>query len=120
MATHAAKTWLRSSYYVRPLHPTLEYLMWDYGSLDQYQERDYIRAKMQMLHKELPNIEVCLKFHMKYALYIYVTIPITHLHQVVNLTDLIVESQNLMRMYALRQLANQKMKPEEAKVRSCC
>ena len=58
MATHAAETWLRSSYYVRPLHPTLEYLMWDYGSLDQYQEGDYIRAKMRMLHKELANIEV--------------------------------------------------------------
>ena len=33
---------------------------------------------MQMLHKELPNIEVCLKFHMKYTLYIYVSIPINH------------------------------------------
>ena len=59
MATHAEETWLNSSYYVRPLHPTLEYLMWDYGSLDCYQERDYIRTKMQMLHKELSNIEVC-------------------------------------------------------------
>ena len=75
---------------------------------------------MQMLHKELPNIEVCLKFHMRYTLYIYVTIPINHLHQVVTLTDLIVESQSLMRRYALRQLVNQKMKPEEAEVRSCC
>ena len=59
MATHAEETWLHSSYYVRPLHPTLEYLMWDYGCLDCYQEHDYIRTKMQMLHGELPNIEVC-------------------------------------------------------------
>lgn len=70
MATHAAETWLRSSYYVRPLHPTLEYLMWDYGALDQYQERDYITAKMKMLHKELANIEVCLRIKNATSLYI--------------------------------------------------
>lgn len=58
MATHAAETFVRGSYYVRPLHPTLEFLIWDYGSLDEYQERDYIRAKLQMLHETLPNIEV--------------------------------------------------------------
>ena len=59
MASHAKDTWVRGSYYVRPLHPTLEFLQWDYGALDQNQERDYIRAKMQMLNEELPNIEVC-------------------------------------------------------------
>lgn len=58
IVTHAAETWVRGSYYVRPLHPTLEFLIWDYGSLNEYQERDYITAKLKMLHKELPNIEV--------------------------------------------------------------
>jgi hemicentin len=94
MATHAAETWVRSSYYVRPLHPTLEFLIWDYGSLDEYKERDYIRVKLQMLHQELPNIEV------------------------VTLTDLIVESQSLMRRYAARQLRKQGMNPEDVEVSS--
>ena len=58
MATHAEKTWVRGSYFVRPLHPTLDFLIWDYGSLDPHQEQDYIQAKMKMLHQELPNIEV--------------------------------------------------------------
>ena len=62
MASHAKDTWVRGSYYVRPLHPTLEFLQWDYGALDQNQERDYIRAKMQMLNQELPNIEVCINW----------------------------------------------------------
>lgn len=32
--------------------------MWDYGSLDEHQERDYINAKMRMLNKQMPNAEV--------------------------------------------------------------
>ena len=51
-------TWVRSSYYVRQLHPTLHFLKWDYGSLDEYQEKDYIDAKMRMLNKNLENLEV--------------------------------------------------------------
>ena len=43
------ETWVRGTYYVRALHPTLKHLMWDYGSLDQSQERDYINEGMQMM-----------------------------------------------------------------------
>lgn len=76
LASHISQkeTWVRGSYYVRQLHPTLNFLMWDYGSLDENQERDYINAKMkllnrqmlngqmlnkQMLNREMSNAEVC-------------------------------------------------------------
>ena len=55
----AIDTFVRGSYYVRRLHPTLQFLMWDYGSLDEHQERDYINSKMKMLNRRLPNAEVC-------------------------------------------------------------
>ena len=32
--------------------------MWDYGSLDKNQERNYIYAKMKMLNRQMPNAEV--------------------------------------------------------------
>ena len=32
--------------------------MWDYGSLDEHQEREYINAKMKMLNIHMPNAEV--------------------------------------------------------------
>ena len=50
--------WVKGTYYVRKLHPTLRFLMWDYGSLDEHQEREYVNAKMKMLDKYLPNPEV--------------------------------------------------------------
>ena len=49
---------MRGTYYVRSLHPTLKFLMWDYGSLDEHQERDYINAKMKMLNRTMANPEV--------------------------------------------------------------
>ena len=59
LASHRQKeTWVRGAYYVRQLHPTLRFLMWDYGSLDEHQERDYINAKMKMLNRQMPNAEV--------------------------------------------------------------
>ena len=52
LASHCQKTtWVRGSYYVRQLHPTLRFLMWDYGSLDKNQERNYIIAKMNLLNR---------------------------------------------------------------------
>ena len=59
LASHIQKeTWGRGTYYVRQLHPTLHFLMWDYGSLDEHQEREYINSKMKMLNKQMPTIEV--------------------------------------------------------------
>ena len=86
--------WLRGSYYVRPLHPTLKLIMWDYGSLDSAQERDYINAKMKMLHRSMSNVEVA------------------------SLTELIVESQEVMRDYAMQQLRSNNLSSEQAKVAS--
>ena len=88
--------WVRSTYYVRTLHPTLHSLKWDYGSLDQHQERDYINAKLAMLNKEMCPPEIG------------------------SLADLIVTSQQLMRKYAKEQLRSV-MNEKEAAIssRSC-
>ena len=88
--------WTRSTYYVRQLHPTLDFLKWDYGSLDEHQEREYINAKMKMLNRDMANGDVAC------------------------LTDLIMESQKLMRKYACEQLTHT-MTAGEAKIssRSC-
>lgn len=48
------KLWTRGTYYVKPLHPTLQFLKWDYGSLNESEEKDYIREKMKMVD---PNIK---------------------------------------------------------------
>ena len=89
-------SWTRSTYYVRQLHPTLDFLKWDYGSLGKHQERDYIDAKMKMLNREMASVDVA------------------------SLTDLIVKSQEHMREYAWQQLRHS-MTPDEARVssRSC-
>lgn len=58
LATLKTETWVRSSYYVHQLHPTLQFVMWDYGSLDKQQETDYVNAKLKMLNEELPPYEV--------------------------------------------------------------
>ena len=76
------ESWIRSNYYVRVLHPTLNMLKWDYGSLDEYQERDYINAKLRLMHQEMQNVELA------------------------NLAELIVCSQNMMRAFAYQQLCS--------------
>ena len=52
LATHVKDTsWLKTTYFVQDLHPTLQYLIWDYGALDEDQERQYINAKLDMLNQ---------------------------------------------------------------------
>ena len=53
--------WFRGTYYVRRLHPTLEFLKWDYGSLDVSQERDYVNSKMKMLNRKMPDAKVLIE-----------------------------------------------------------
>jgi hypothetical protein len=79
LAVH--ENWTRSTYYVRQLHPTLDFLKWDYGALEEQQEGDYINVKLKMLNKEVADIEL------EY------------------LTDIIAESQEQMRRYACKQLS---------------
>lgn len=49
---HEVDTWVRGSYYVQKLHPTMRFVMWDYGSLNAEQESHYIEAKMVMVNNE--------------------------------------------------------------------
>ena len=49
---YKAEAWVRGSYYVQKLHPTLRFLMWDYGSLDKEQELAYVKEKMIMVNKD--------------------------------------------------------------------
>jgi len=93
--TKSAEMWLNPSYYVQQLHPTLEFLKWDYGSLDKSQEHEYIRAKMKMIEKEMNDFEVSC------------------------LTELIVDSHEQMRKYALDQLSRCKI-PDAKKCSKCC
>ena len=86
------ENWTRTTYYVRKLHPTLDFLKWDYGSLDEQQERDYVTAKMKMLNMDMAGV------------------------QIQYLTDLIIVSHNLMREYAEEQLCDQSMDSTEAKI----
>ena len=59
LASHCqVETWVRGTYYVRQLHPTLHFLKWDYGSLGEDQEREYINAKMNMLDEDKLSAEV--------------------------------------------------------------
>ena len=76
------ESWIRSNYYVRVLHPTLDLIKWDYGSLDEFQERDYINAKLRLMHKEMENVELA------------------------SLAELIIVSQNMMRAFAYEQLTS--------------
>ena len=96
MASH--DTWISGSYYVHSLHPTLKLLMWDYGSLNEHQERNYINAKMIILNRDLTNAEVsCSCVTCKWFFSVF-------LSQNISLADLIVESQKKMRSFASRQL----------------
>ena len=53
--------------------------MWDYGSLDEHQERDYINAKMKMLNKQMPNAEVRVSVYMKRDLaYLHYLFPFVY------------------------------------------
>ena len=47
-----SKAWVRGSYYVQKLHPTMRFVMWDYGSLNDEQELAYIEAKMVMANED--------------------------------------------------------------------
>ena len=49
LASH--ETWVRGTYYVRKLHPTLSLLTWNYDSLNKEQEKFYVSAKFTMQEK---------------------------------------------------------------------
>ena len=49
--------WHKPSYYVRKLHPTINYLKWDYGALNDLQEHHYVTAKMKMLAEDVSGFK---------------------------------------------------------------
>lgn len=95
------ESWIRSSYYVRVLHPTLDLLKWDCGALDEPQERDYINAKLKIINqKKEQQISSA---------------------ELASLAELIVTSQNLMRSFSYTQLVASGISDTDAKAcsRSC-
>ena len=53
------ESWMRTSYNVHRLHPTIQYLMWNYGALNTEQEEQYIKAKMKMTSHNMIKIVWC-------------------------------------------------------------
>ena len=89
----------KSSYYVRKLHPTMELMKWDFGALDDYQERLYVFAKLQMMQmtisgKKIGDLDISA------------------------LADLIVENQAFMRECAQKALTDAGYSQQEAGIRS--
>ena len=109
-ATEDHESWLKGTYNVRKLHPTLQFLMWDYGSLNEYQEREYVNTKMTLLNQNLYNSDLSDAPNQ--------TMPSG---DVASLTDLIVESQKKMRKYAREQLMHLNVSPQISKLcaKSC-
>ena len=89
---------LKTTYYVRQLHPTLELLKWDYGALNEYQEQEYVTAKMILLQEQLARWGI----------------PQLSLTDIACLTELIVDSQKKMREYAYEQLVKGGKPPADA------
>ncbi len=92
---HSADRKLNMTYYVRPLHPTLDLLKWDYGALDEFQELGYVTAKMTILQKEL--------------------VDRLEAPDIACFTEMIVDSQKKMREYAKEQIGENF---EDAELRS--
>jgi hypothetical protein len=88
--------WVLGSYYVHPLPPTLQFLSWDYGALDENQERDYIQQKMTMDSGRLSI-------------------------QVLQYSTLIAHCQHMVREFACHQLRRVGFAPDEAvrRAKSC-
>ena len=100
----AHDTWVGgSSYYARQLHPTLQCLKWDFGTLGEHQEREYILAKIRMSSGTKTVTGAYSSTHLA------------------NHIELIVTSQILMREYALEELKSCGLPESEASActRSC-
>src|SRR5690554_3851013 len=50
----------KDSYYVKPLPPSMKELVWDFGALEQDQERDYINAQLRLLEERTGGIDIAL------------------------------------------------------------
>ena len=90
-------SWARGTYYVKELHPTLKFMMWDFSALTTAEERNYVHLKVDMIPSSSfsgnPN----------------------------HLIDVIVHSQQLIREYAEIFIAKHLISPSNAKecAKSC-
>jgi len=103
----STKTWFRGSYYVRKLHPTLNFLMWNYGSLNNEQEADYTKAKMILINKEFDKL-------VNKLLKLFHNIDLICRVQNVTFADLVVKCQKLIRTFAYDQLQKFSRDDDEA------
>ena len=89
--------WHKPTYYVRELHPTIDYLKWDYGALNDIQEKEYVTEKMTNITNNMPGF-TC-----------------------ENLIHFIVESQKRIREYAYNSLIKAGFnKPEAIRCSRSC
>ncbi len=95
------ESWLKATYHVRKLHPTLQSLLWDYGSLNEQQEREYVNVKMKMLTQQSTEGATDFRVFSK---------------DIASLTDLILQSQQKVREYAYEQLSSVNIPKHEARV----
>ena len=51
---------------MQKLHPTLKFLLWNYGQLDAGQEADYINAKMTMINKDFKELVISTEYVCSY------------------------------------------------------
>ena len=98
--TQTSKQTSQDSYYVRRLNPSLELIKWDFGALDEYQENQYITAKLESVSSSSDSdFQLCLE-----------DIP--------DLAQLIVGSQEQMRSFAYNRIRSAGWSEQEAIVRS--
>lgn len=91
----------RTHYYVRQLHPTLHLLKWDYGSLNELQEEEYIKEKLVLLKKSEQHMVQSMTDD-----------------QAACLTKLISWNQVVIREYATEELKRHLVDEGEAKLRA--
>lgn len=49
--------WFKADYLVRPLHPSFQHLIWDFGYLEDTEENAYIESKLKQLENSLTERE---------------------------------------------------------------
>ena len=99
------ETWVRGSYYVQKLPPTLHFLIWDYEALNELQEREYIRAKLLQLN------EIAHRHPQR-------GIGQVSTNMINRLTHLIAVSHTLMRGFARDHFIGHELDETEASVRA--
>ena len=89
--------------------------MWNYGSLNDEQEADYIKAKMKMVNDD--EIDKLVKLNMfspAFILYVYSFTSV----QNIAFSELVVKCQGLIRQFAFEQLKKLGVGDSDASIRA--